>query len=433
MRRIGSAVLARLLGTGPLLGALIACASIFRGALSGGGVAAAWQVLAARPILGLVVCEALYLVLLTWHWLRYRPFEPPARGEEPMLSVVIPAFNEGPMVERSIRSVAAADYPRARLEIIVVDDGSRDDTFFHMEKLRREFPELVRLIRFPGNQGKRAGLRAGFEAARGELVLTIDSDSQIDPGTLRAMVAPFADERIGGVAGRVVVLNRDSVIGRMLDVQFTLSFDFLRAAQAHFGTVFVCPGALSAFRRSILLPHLEEWMNQRFLGRPVGHGEDQALTNIVLRAGKATYYQREGIVRTLVPERYRQLCKMLLRWDRSFIVEGFSFARFMFRPAERRNRASAIVAFVMMYLRLAFFFATLGSFPALLVRQPGSLVQVVIAGVLMAGSASLYYLRTERSLRFLWGVAYAFFSLVALQWILPWALITVRDERWGTR
>jgi hypothetical protein len=79
MRRIGSVVVARLLGTGPLVGALIACAFVFGGALSTGGVTAAWDVLAARPILGLVACEALYLFVLTWHWLAYRPYEPPPR------------------------------------------------------------------------------------------------------------------------------------------------------------------------------------------------------------------------------------------------------------------------------------------------------------------------------------------------------------------
>jgi hyaluronan synthase len=66
--------------------------------------------------------------------------------------VVIPAFNEGPMVCRSIASVAAADYPRDKLEILVVDDGSRDDTYFHMELARRRYPGLVRLVHFPDNR-----------------------------------------------------------------------------------------------------------------------------------------------------------------------------------------------------------------------------------------------------------------------------------------
>ncbi len=169
---------------------------------------------------------------------------------------------------RSIRSVTKSNYPIDRLEIIVVDDGSRDDTFFHMQRLRREFPSLVRLIRFSSNRGKRAALEAGFRDATGEIVVTIDSDSEVEPKTVAEMVTPFlVDPQVGGVAGRVTVLNRDTTISRMLEVQYALAFDFGRAAQSAYRTVACCPGALSAFRLSTILPHLTEWTHQTFLGR----------------------------------------------------------------------------------------------------------------------------------------------------------------------
>ena len=174
------------------------------------------------------------------------------------------------MVERSIRSVTRSNYPSDRLEIIVVDDGSRDDTFFHMQRLRREFPSLVRLIRFSSNRGKRAALEAGFRDATGEIVVTIDSDSEVEPKTIAEMVTPFlADAQVGGVAGRVAVLNRDTTISRMLEVQYTLAFDFGRAAQSAYRTVACCPGALSAFRRSIILPHLDR-VDAPDVPRPAG-------------------------------------------------------------------------------------------------------------------------------------------------------------------
>lgn len=420
------------LGFGPLFGLLVVLVWIGR-VLGTDGAAGRLQELIGRPFIVLLLLEAGYMTLLTVLWLRYRPRPMVADAVPPRLSVIIPAFNEGPMVERSIRSVAQADYPHDRLEIIVVDDGSRDDTFFHMRKLRAEFPNLIRVIHFPGNQGKRAALRAGFLAAAGEVALTIDSDSEIDRMTLRAMVAPFSDARVGAVAGRVTVLNRDTFIGRMLDVQFALSFDFTRAAQSQYGTVMVCPGALSAFRRAVILPHLDGWMVQRFLGRPVGHGEDQALTNIVLRAGFDTVYQSSATVRTLVPARYRQLTRMLLRWDRSFFVEGFAFARFMFKRLRPRSRVLPVISFVCSNLRLLFFAAALTQVPRLGQLGVRELVGIVLVGGAAAACSAVYYLRTERSPRFLYGVAYAFYSLLFLQWIFPWALVTVRDERWGTR
>jgi hyaluronan synthase len=445
MTRFGRAVrvlTSTLLGAAPLFGAVASTVWMLwaTGKLSSRGVLAFgdWVLgCLSNPIGAIVLIQASYTALQSLLWLRYRPFRMAAADTEPdwpMLTVVIPAFNEGPMVERSIRSVARALYPNERLEIVVVDDGSRDDTFFHMQHLRREFPSLVKLVRFPGNRGKRAALEAGFRAATGEIVVTIDSDSEVEPRTLREMVVPFlSDPRVGGVAGRVAVLNRDSIISRMLEVQYALAFDFGRAAQSVYRAVACCPGALSAFRRGVILPHLDEWTSQRFLGRPVGHGEDQALTNIVLRSGYDTVYQRSAVIHTLAPTTYRQLSRMFLRWDRSYIVEGFSFAKFMFTRYRERNRVLPVVSFIASNLRLVLFFWGLFQLPLLFSEDLTTLVQGAIALGVGALFSAAYYLRIERSFRFVYGVCYAIFSVLLLQWILPWALITVREEGWGTR
>lgn len=424
-------------GVFPLLGALISIVLAFalRGPQGDMGDALSKLLRSFLHPIGLVVLfQTAYTGLLSALWLRYRHFVAPEGSELPTVSVIIPAFNEGPMVENSIRSVALSDYPKDKLEIIVVDDGSRDDTFFHMRHLRREFPNMVRLVRFRGNRGKRAALHEGFKAATGEITITIDSDSEVEKVTVREMVAPFlADKKIGAVAGRVAVLNRDSFISRMLEVQYALAFDFGRAAQSVYRAVACCPGALSAFRREVIAPHLEEWTNQKFLGRPVNHGEDQALTNIVLRAGYDTVYQSTAAIHTLAPTRYRQMSKMFVRWDRSYIVEGFSFAKFMFTKYREDNRVLPVVSFIVSSLRIFFMFLALFSLPSLLETSLPEVIRGSI--VLLVGTAftALYYLRIERSFRFLYGVAYAIYFVFCLQWILPWALLTVRDERWGTR
>lgn len=387
-----------------------------------------------HPVTALAMLQLLYMAAQSLCYAFYRAVPRGPDETLPTLSVIIPAFNEGPMVRRSIDSVAKADYPHHKLEILVVDDGSRDDTYFHMERARRERPDLVRLIHFPGNRGKRAGLVAGFRAARGEVVITIDSDSEIDAGTLREMVAPFqASERVGAVAGRVVVLNRDTFIGSMLDVSYELAFDFGRASQSAYGAVSCCPGALSAFRRRLVLPVLNEWVNQRFWGRPVTHGEDQALTNLVLRQGYETVYQRHAVIRTLVPERYQQLCKMFLRWERSFIVEGFTFARFMFTRYRERNRVLPAAMFLLGNLRLVMLYLGLLVLPLKLAQHPERAGDYLVALLVGAGITALYHLRNHRGPRFVFGMVYAVYSFLLLQWILPWAFVTVRDERWGTR
>lgn len=421
-----------LAGAAPLAGAIVSLGWL---ALSSeANPTSMFIAMAQHPIGAIALIQTVYTALLGVLWLRYRPFRAPEGAEWPKVSVIIPAYNEGPMVGRSIRSVAACDYPKDKLEVIVVDDGSRDDTFFHMQYLRREFPDLVKLVRFSGNRGKRSALVAGIRAATGEVILTIDSDSEIDPRTVHEMVAPFlADEKIGAVAGRVAVLNRDSPISRMLEVQYTLAFDYGRAAQSVYRTVACCPGALSSFKKAIILPFMDEWENQRFLGRPVNHGEDQALTNIVLRQGYDTVYQRTAVVNTLVPTTYSQLSRMFLRWDRSYIVEGFSFARFMFTKYREKNRVLPIVTFFVSNLRFVLVAVAIMEAPKLFDTNVTTVGRSMVALALGAIFSAAYYLRFERSFRWIYGVLYAVFSLVALQWILPWALVTVRDERWGTR
>ena len=124
---------------------------------------------------------------------------------------------------------------------------------------------------------------------------------------------------------------------------------------------------------------------------------------------------------------------MFVRWDRSFIVEGFSFAKFMLTRYRTKNRVLPVVAFVVSNLRLFLFFYGLVQLPLLFQTELTIVFHSAIALLVGAMFTALYYLRVERSFRFLYGVLYAVFSVCLLQWILPWALLTVRDERWGTR
>src|SRR5204863_4028424 len=172
-------------------------------------------------------------------------------------------------------------------------DGSRDDTWTHIERAARRFPGRVTALRFAVNRGKRTALAEGFRRACGEVVVTIDSDSAIEPTALRAIVGPFRDARVGAVAGKVAVHNRKSgVIPRMLQVRFTVSFDVLRAIQSTYRTVYCCPGALSAYRVAVVRRVLDRWENQTFFGAPSTYGEDRALTNFILAEGYDTVYQR---------------------------------------------------------------------------------------------------------------------------------------------
>jgi hyaluronan synthase len=373
------------------------------------------------------------LVFRTLLWFVYRPHPPAAPASAPSMTVIIPAYNEGAMVAHAIDSVATAYYDPARLEIIVVDDGSTDDTWPHIQRAVARHGDRIRTIRFEQNSGKRAALAAGFRLATGEILVTVDSDSVVDPGALLALAGPFRSPRVGAVAGKVQVYNRAAgIIPRMLHVRFTLAFDFLRAYQSTFGTVYCSPGALSAYRASAVMQVLDAWLQQRFLGADVTTGEDRALTNDIMRLGYDSLYQRDAVVFTLVPTGYWNLCRMFLRWDRSYIREEVRFAAVVWtRPP--LARALAFFDQVITNLRFPVMSLTLLLFAVAVFQDPLLLLRMLVSIGLISLIYSLYYLRSERSFNIVYGVVFEYFSFFALFWVFPWALITVRAKGWLTR
>ena len=276
-------------------------------------------------------------------------------------------------------------------------------------------------------------LAAGFAKAAGDVWVTVDSDSLVERGALLAIAGPFRNARVGAVAGKVCVLNRfASVLPRMLHVRYVLSFDFLRSVQSSYGTVYCCPGALSAYRASVIRPLIPAWLNQRFLGTPCTIGEDRALTNDVLAAGYQALYQRTAIVQTLAPETYRQLCRMFLRWDRSYIREEIRLWRIMWKlPAPAM--ALTLLETTITNLRYPAAYSSLVLMVYLSVQDPLTIVRLLMSIGLVATFYSLFFLQSERSREFFFGVYYAYFHFVSLLWIFPYALMTVRNRSWMTR
>ena len=394
---------------------------------------ARWARLIVEPGVIWAIVATVMLVLRTLFWLRYRPQPPASPRHAPSLTVIIPAYNEGPMVAQSIDSVAQAHYPDGKLEIFVVDDGSRDDTWEHIEKAAARHKGLVTALRFPENRGKRAALAAGFARARGDIAITVDSDSEITPGTLLAIAGPFRNPRVGAVAGKVTVLNeRDGLIPRMLKVRYVLSFDFLRASQSVFRTVYTCPGALAAYRLNVVRKVLDKWLNQRFLGARCTFGEDRALTNWILSEGYDALYQRTAVVRTIVPVTYRQLSRMFLRWDRSYVREDLRLARIVWRRPW--HLIPLILADKLVTnLRFPIGYAMMALVVFLALQEPFALLRFYLAVGAAAAFYSLFYLRSERSWDAFYGVVYGYYAVVGLSWIMPWAMMTVRSRSWLTR
>ncbi len=390
------------------------------------------------PLMGLGAGYSLaficFQVVRTVLWWRYRPY-PVVEEDLPKVTVIVPAYNEGPMVLKALYSVATSNYPPDKLEIICIDDGSKDDTWSYIEQAQRRYPGLIQTIRFPRNRGKREALYVGFKRGQGDFFVTVDSDSVIQTETLKQIVAPLLhDPVIGAVAGNVKVYNRRSnILTRMLWVRFILSFDFLRASQSMYGFVFCTPGALSAYRRTAISDILETWRHQTFLGEQCIIGEDRAFTNLVLQQGYHTVYQRSATVYTTVPETYRGLCRMFLRWDRSNFRESLVQFSFMFRRYRPKHRLLPILDFFVREVELPLTCIFLPLFILTVWQYPLVLLKFLSAVCLMSFILTFYYIREEKDLDFTYGIIYSYYAFFLLRWIKPYAFFTMRNGRWLTR
>lgn len=382
------------------------------------------------------------LLLLVWQVsfaLRYKPFARSLSAQLPSLTVVIPAFNEGSQILDTVRSVMASDYPTELLQVICVDDGSKDDTWRWVNAARDEFAGGITTIKQPFNQGKRVALMAGFAKATGEVIITIDSDSEVLPDTLTNLVSPFvSDERVGSVAGHVRVLNLNTgMIPKILEVSFTSAFDFIRAGQSVYGGVFCTPGALSAYRTKMLKPLLEDWSEQTFMGKPATIGEDRALTNLILASGHRVVYQRNAVVLTKAPTTYGSLRLMLTRWARSNVRESLVMFNFVFKDFRKRGEGANWVRLfsVTQMIRITVFEALkCALLVALVIHTYGALLTVLFACVFAAVIPGVvYFLRHRTGFGFRWALPYTLYWMFCLSWIPLWGILTASNSGWLTR
>jgi hyaluronan synthase len=383
---------------------------------------------------------ALNLLTLAWRLCLFKTYKPvPACPDPdlPHISVLVPAYNEGAQVLVTLRSICASDYPPEKMQIMAIDDGSKDDTWEWMLRARDELGSRVTIIRQPRNGGKRHALYTGFQRATGQVWVTIDSDSVVEPWGLRNLISPFVhDARVGGVGGNVRVLNwSQGFIPKMLEVAFTFGFDFVRATHSRVNTVMCTPGALSAFRASAVRPVMDEWLHESFMGKPYNIGEDRNLTNLVIRQGFHILFQSNANVFTNVPATYQSLCKMLLRWARSDVRESLmltSFAFKNFRPTGKKGaRANLLLSWIDMSVTQVILLCSLLSL--LFLPLKFILPTLALVGLGAGMTPVLVYFWRHRSLRALWGFPYVVFYFLALSWIQVYAFFTVHRSGWLTR
>ncbi|THE64455.1 glycosyltransferase family 2 protein [Salinadaptatus halalkaliphilus] len=232
---------------------------------------------------------------------KYEP-EPPY----PSLTVLIPAYNEEGYVGRTIQALLDADYPTDSVEIVAIDDGSTDETFAEASAYAAAFERVSVVTK--ANGGKYSALNYGLLFADGDVIITVDADSIVDRDALKYIVAPFdADETIGAVASNVTIWNRNSLVTRCQQLEYTIGVNIYRRALDYFGIVMVVPGCLGAYRREVL--------TEVFAYDPDTLTEDFDVTMKVLRAGYRVSVS-DARVYTEAPATWSDLYHQRLRWYR---------------------------------------------------------------------------------------------------------------------
>ncbi|GFJ81793.1 bifunctional polysaccharide deacetylase/glycosyltransferase family 2 protein [Phytohabitans houttuyneae] len=217
------------------------------------------------------------------------------------VSVIVPAFNEREGIAGTVGSLVGSDHER--VEVIVVDDGSTDGTAGVVEAL--DLPG-VRMIR-KDNGGKPSALNAGIAAASHDLIVMVDGDTVVEPDSIRRLVQPFADPRVGAVAGNVKVGNRRGLVACWQHIEYVIGFNLDRRLYELLCCMPTVPGALGAFRRTAVAE--AGGLSTDTLA------EDTDLTMAICRAGWKIVYAEDARAWTEAPATLAQLWKQRYRWS----------------------------------------------------------------------------------------------------------------------
>ncbi|MBM3154617.1 MAG: glycosyltransferase [Chloroflexi bacterium] len=313
----------------------------------------------------------------------YHKYEEIKLGEKyldhyPPVSILVPAFNEEKCIAGTLETLLEADYPDK--EIIVIDDGSTDDTL----KIAKSYTKRgIKVLHRP-NGGKAAALNYGLQLANGEIIVCVDADSMIVRTALIELVRRFEDDSVVAVAGNVKVYNRDKILTACQALEYIFDINIARRGLDLFGAVVVVPGCLGAFRAEALLETagwdvetvVEDFdttvkiaKRSAYDGRhpeaKIAHMEapDFQVATKGMKTGRVVQASSKAIAYTEGPETVRGLWKQRLRWYR-----GNFQTMWKHRDAFTNTRFGSLYTLSFPYVLISMIFV------------PISMLAVIIAG-----------------------------------------------------
>lgn len=359
----------------------------------------------------------------------------------PGVSIIIPCFEEEEWIQRTVHSCINQDYPVDKLEVIVVDDCSKDHSAERVEEIIAKLKEAdtgdhayrvaerIRFFRQSANLGKRDAMARGAREARHELLVFVDSDSFLDPFAVRNIVQPFKDKEMGGVSGRTDVANTyTNALTKMQAVRYSIAFRVMKAAEGYFDAATCLSGPLSCYRRDLVLKYMDAWLNQRFLGQKATFGDDRSMTNFILRHNRTTY-QDSAVCMTIVPRSYKVFLRQQMRWKRSWLRESLIAARFMWK----KEPFMALSFYMGVLVPIAAPVIVLYNLFYVPIMHRVFPTSFIIGMLMMSLLMSMAQLFIRRSTTWIYALWFCLYYEAVLLWQMPVAWVTFWKTTWGTR
>ena len=266
-----------------------------------------------------------YFTLLWFAYLEHAERNVMGRGEPtvlPPISIIMPAYNEGDVIEGALASLARLDYPL--YEVVVVDDGSQDDTFRKAVAWEGWHGNAEYRAVTKRNGGKASALNVGISVSKHPFLFCMDADSRLEPWTLRMAIRGFEDPSVGAVAGNVKVENRRSLITSLQALEYIEGLNLPRRAQGFIAAVNIVPGPVGLFRRETL-EEVGGYDTDTF-------AEDADLTLKMVSQGWKVVYEDDAIAWTQAPDRWLDLVQQRYRWTRGILQSLKKRKGLLFRP-----------------------------------------------------------------------------------------------------
>ncbi len=369
-----------------------------------------------------ILAACLWSFQLVFAFLYFRQRNSCLTIKRPSLSVVIPAFNETPdAIQRVVDSVVAQQH--VNVEIYVIDDGSQ-------VPIQLDSHPDVSLLRLPQNVGKRHAQIRGIRQAKYDWIVTVDSDTVLEPNALFCLYKEAVRNNFDAVTGTVYLSNaRQNFLTKIVACLYWYGFAQERAYQAYFGAVNCCSGALALYRKSTFLKVADDYLTQTFLGKQIVAGDDRHITSLFAKQQKKIGYCFSAKAYTFSPSELRPFCRQQLRWSRSFVPCFF----FVFKQPWNFS-LTFILCLTGTVFRYAYSSVLYFSMIRFFIYQQALVVLVILGtiSVISTIKALIGWLYT-RELKFINMLPLGMFCLLFLTPLYLYGMFTSTATGWSTR